>query len=785
MRTLEEYKKKRDFKKTAEPAVTVRKSKSKKLIFVIQEHHASHLHWDFRLEWEGVLKSWAVPKDPSLDPSTKRLAVEVEDHPIDYAKFQGTIPEGEYGGGEVFTWDKGFWIPKGDPDEGLRKGRLEFSLKGKRLHGDWVLVRTKRPTSGNKNQWLLIKRHDAYVEEGNSAEIIGSDETGSAKALKKRPKTSAKTEFEFIPPQLATLVDRPPTGEDWVHEVKFDGYRIQSHIERRSIRMLTRSGQDWTEKYSVIAKELQKLDVKSAIFDGEIVALDEQGRSHFQKLQNAMKAQDQRALRYYIFDLLYLNGEDLREKTLWERKDLLAEILEPHKKSVVLYSEHFDVEGEGFFETSCDMKLEGIVSKRLDSYYISGRNESWVKVKCKLQQEFVIGGFTEGQGTRVGFGALLLGVYERGKLRYVGKCGTGFDQNLLVDIKKKLKRIEVDDTPFEIGSPRGAGIHWVRPALVAEVNFSNWTDEGILRVPVFQGLREDKPAIEIHKEIPKKKATKPSEFSITHPDKIVFKKEKLTKLDLAKYYQEVAAFMLPHVVNRPLTLVRCPQGHYKSCFYQKHYQQGLPKEIFPVMVKEEKREQPYMAIDSEVGLTALVQMGALEIHLRNSRSDKLDNPDQFIMDFDPGPGVPWDRVIEGVLEMKEILEDLKLKTFVKTTGGKGLHIHVPIEPVYSWDQIKELTSTLAKEMTARNPDLYVYKMAKNLRHKKIFIDYLRNSSGATAIAPYSLRAKEVSAVAMPIEWDELEDLKSSNQFTLEKALKKIETRSRDPWQSYF
>lgn len=760
MNSLQEYKRKRNFKKTAEPIAALKKTKQKKLIFVIQEHHASHLHWDFRLEWDGVLKSWAVPKGPSLDPAVKRLAVEVEDHPIEYAKFQGTIPEGEYGGGEVFTWDKGLWIPKGDVDVGLKKGRLEFTLKGSRLHGAWVLVRTSR-SSGKKNQWLLIKRHDEYVEE-------------------------PKEKLGFIPPQLATLVERPPQGEDWVHEIKFDGYRVQAHFDKRSIRLFTRSGQDWTEKYPAIAKDIQKLKVESAIFDGEIVALDEQGKSNFQKLQNAMKSNDQKSLRYFVFDLLYLNGEDLREKTLWERKDLLAEILEPHKKSTVLYSEHFEVDGDGFLKASCDLKLEGIVSKKLDSTYVSRRTESWVKAKCKQRQEFVIGGYTEGQGSRVGFGALLLGIYENGRLKYVGKCGTGFDQNLLVDIKKKLKKREIEDSPFDLKSPREPRVHWVRPELAAEVNFANWTDEGILRVPVFQGLREDKPASEIHKEVPKEKRTKKSrELTLTHPDKIIYKKEKITKLDLASYFQEVSSFMLPHISNRPLTLVRCPQGHYKSCFYQKHYQAGVPPGIFPVMVKEDKREQPYMAVDSEEGLIALVQMGAVEVHLRNSRADKLDNPDQFVMDFDPGPQVPWQQVIDGVLEMKEMLEGLKLKSFVKTTGGKGLHIHVPIEPLYSWQQIKDLTATLAKEMVSRHPDLYVDKMAKNIRHKKIFVDYLRNSSGATAIAPYSTRAKELSAVAMPIEWSEVESLTSGNQFTLKKALDKVKKRQRDPWREYF
>jgi bifunctional non-homologous end joining protein LigD len=800
MRPLQEYDKKRNFRKTPEPSGKLKRSKKEQLIFVIQEHHASHLHYDFRLEWEGVLKSWSVPKGPSLDPATKRLAVEVEDHPIEYAKFHGTIPKGEYGGGEVFIWDKGTWIPKGDPAEGLKKGRLEFTLKGERLHGDWVLIRTKRP-GVSKPQWLLIKRTDEYAEEGNVAEVIGGEEAAREESVRTKPKkkvvpvkkvgkaskVSKSTVPEFIPPQLAQLVSEPPVGENWAHEAKFDGYRIQAHVNGSEVRLMTRAGNDWTEKYEPIVKALKKLKVKQAIFDGEVVLLNEEGKSDFQRLQNVMSQKELSSLTYYVFDLLYLNGEDLRPKMLSERKDILQNVLKPLKKSQVLFSEHFDVEGDSFLQASCDLNLEGIISKRLDMPYISGRAESWVKSKCKLRQEFVIGGYTEGQGLRKKeFGSLLLGVYEGGSLRYVGKVGTGFDKKLLQNMMKKVKALETKTSPFEIKEPRGKGIHWVKPELVAEIAFAQWTKDKILRVPVFQGLREDKPAEQIHAEKPKQvKSKSKSDLPITSPDKVLYPEEGITKEDLARYYQEVAIYMLPHVMNRPLTLVRCPEGKAKACFFQKHYSKGTSEDIHAVYVKEKKGKEPYMAIDTDSGLTALVQMGAMEIHTWGSREDKIEYPDQFVLDFDPAPNVPWDKVIEGVLEAKELLDDLDLIGFLKTTGGKGIHIQVPMEPIYDWDQIKDFTHTLAMELVSRFPDLFIEKMSKSERTSKIFVDYLRNARGATAVAPYSLRAKDISAVAMPIEWKELGFLKSANQFTLREALKKIESRKADPWKDYF
>jgi bifunctional non-homologous end joining protein LigD len=752
MNPLQEYARKRNFKKTKEPPDRLAAEKSKNLIFVVQEHHASHLHYDFRLELDGVLKSWAVPKGPSMKPSEKRLAVEVEDHPLSYANFTGRIPKGEYGGGEVYRWDMGTWEPIGDPHEGLKKGRLSFSLKGKKLKGEWLLIRTQR-SSGKKHQWLLMKRNDSAAME--------------------------KTSKNFIEPQLAFLVDHPPEGNEWVHEVKFDGYRIQAYVGGRSPKLITRAGNDWTAKYPPVEEALRKIKAKNTIIDGEVVAVDEKGRSDFQILQNAMNSKNMDNLLFYVFDILFLDGKDLRELPLMDRKEALKELLEPLGETCVRFVEALDVSGGKFLEKSCKLGLEGVVSKRKDGPYISGRHESWLKSKCKQRQEFVIGGYTDPQGARKGFGALLLGVYEDDQsLRYVGKVGTGFDVEIISGLIKKLQSLEQEESPFDEKSPRGKGLHWVNPKLVAEVSFSNWTQDQILRVPVYEGLREDKPSKEIHIE-------KVKTLEMSHKDKVLYEEEGLTKEDVASYYRQISEFMLPHIDDRPLSLLRCPNGSAEKCFYQKHYKEGSPEDIHCITVKEKTKTECYVSVDSEEGIQGLVQMGSLEIHAWNSREDSLEKPDQIVMDFDPGPGVPWKRVIEAALDFRGTLETLKLKSFVKVTGGKGLHVHVPIAPIYSWEQVQNFTKTLAIEMAERQPKIYVSEMSKKLRDKKIFVDYLRNTRGATAVAPYSLRAKAISSVAMPLEWEEIADLPSAAVFTLEKALAKIKKRKRDPWMDYF
>jgi bifunctional non-homologous end joining protein LigD len=764
---LKEYNKKRDFRKTREPGIKkALVKKNKKLIFVVQEHHARRLHYDFRLELQGVLKSWAVPKGPSLDPAHKRLAVQTEDHPLSYADFHGTIPEGEYGGGEVFIWDTGTWESlDADPLDALERGRLEFTLRGTKLKGKFILIRTKG-RDDKKNNWLLIKRHDEKVNSSQSKLQIGKDPWPG-----------------FIAPQLPKLVNATPEDEgSWLHEMKYDGYRMQAHIQNGIVHFYTRNGHDWSNKFPFLLKGVGQIPVTNAIFDGEIVALDEKGRSHFQRLQNSLKSKKDAGLRYYVFDLLFLNGKDLRQTPLLERKSLLEEILEDAPENIV-FSEHFMEQGRDFYQVSCEHDLEGIVSKMIDAPYASGRNDLWVKAKCTSRQEFVIGGWTEPKGGRSGLGALLLGFYEEGELRYAGKVGTGFDTKMLKYLKKILTPLERKTNPFKRNPPQNLkDQHWVTPQKIAEVSFANWTDEKILRAPVFVSLREDKAAKDIGLEVAADEKKLRLVTSISSPQKLLFKEEGITKKDVADYYQVIAPHMLPYFANRPLSLVRCPNGPEGTCFYQKHINGKVPPAFHTFAIKEGDGEGIYLSIDSVEGLLELVQLNAFEIHAWNCHRDHYLWPDQIVMDFDPGPEVQWSRVIEGAFELKELLEDLNLQSFVKLTGGKGVHIHIPIAPQYSWTQVKSFSHTLALELVSRHPESYTANMSKKMRKNKIFVDYLRNGFGATAVIPYSLRARSISSVALPLEWNELKNIKDPQEMTLKKVLTRLKKRKIDPWK---
>ncbi len=789
---LKKYSTKRDFSKTQEPSGArvskkIRAKRKNGAIFVVQEHHARHLHYDFRLELDGVLKSWAVPKGPSMHPEDKRLAVMVEDHPLDYASFHGTIPKGNYGAGEVYIWDSGTWEVLGDAHEGLEKGNLKFRLKGKKLNGEFVLVRASREKSSNK--WLLIKHRDEKAIEGTSAR---AEEMASQKM---RPrKMSAKTIKNwpgFIAPQLCLLVDSPPKEAKYVHEIKFDGYRLQSHLKDGTVKLFTRNGHDWTHKFERIAHSLADLDCENAILDGEAIVQDKEGKSDFGLLQMALSSENDKNIKLYLFDCLFLDGEDLRGLSLRERKERLKAII-PKKHQILQYSEDVGQDADWFFEIACKHNLEGIISKDSSAPYSKGRSNSWTKTKCIQRQEMVIGGYTTGKGNRSAeLGALLLGVYDHKKFRYVGKVGTGFNRQTLNELKQKVKKFEQAKSAFDLNSPQGKEIHWLRPKLVAEVSFSEWTGDKSLRHPVFVGLREDKSEKEIviEKSRPKKfwGSSIETDVKLSHPDKILFEKEQISKKDIADFYHTIADEMLPYLAERPLSLVRCPNGSSSQCFYQKHpgANQAPLAHLIDFKVKEKKKTETYITLNTCEGLGQLVQMNAFEIHVWNCHYQQLLNPDQIVMDFDPDSSVPFKDVVKAVFQMKKILDTLKLKSFVKTTGGKGLHIHIPFEPLYDWDQVKNFAKALADQMVAQNPELYLSNMSKEKRKGKIFVDYLRNGFGATAIAPYSIRAKETATVAMPLEWSELKRLKGSDQFTMKKAMLKIKTRTKDPWKDFF
>lgn len=755
--SLRTYGHKRDFKKTPEPSGKKRRKKPvSSLMFVVQEHHASHLHYDFRLEWDGVLKSWAVPKGPSLDPHLKRLAVQVEDHPLDYGRFEGKIPKGQYGGGEVYIWDTGTWIPKSSPAAGLKKGHLEFELKGHRLKGSWDLIRTR--FAGRSPQWLLVKRDDTYARQGYEAPVIGDKTTAH------RP--HSKEKFNFVKPMLALLVDKPPQGDQWLHEVKWDGYRIQAHLEGRSIKLFTRAGHDWTGKMSSLVKDLSRIDVQSAVFDGEVVVLDKGGRSHFQNLQNYFESDPSQKLTYVVFDLLMLNGEDLRSQPLKERRKKLKEILKGQRGGIHLSRQLKDVSSSQWGKLQ-KQGVEGVVSKNLESSYVSGRKGEWVKSKFLNRQEFVIGGYALGKGSRAAFGALLLGVYEKGQLRFVGKVGTGFDQKKIASLLRQLTKLKTKENPFQAGDPPRKDVVWVQPRLLAEVSFANWTHGLHLRAPVFVELRKDKPAPEVTSD----------SLLLSSPDKVLYPEEGITKLQVAEYYITMAERMRPYVENRLLALLRCPEGASGKCFFQKHL--NARSEAVAVFEKDAA-----LYVHDVRGVLELVQMGAYEIHARNSRAEAPAKPDQFVLDLDPGEGVSWDEVMATALMIRKDLEALGLPSFVKLSGGKGLHIHVPFQPGPGWEDVKHFTHQLVLNWEHRYPDRFVSKMSKKIRKGKIFIDYLRNSKGSTSVLPYSLRAKKKSSVAWPVSWAQLKKYKSGDAVSLSKALQLLKT-SRDPWANYF
>ena len=866
---LELYRKKRNFKTTPEPAGRVGKRRAKGLSFVIQKHRASHLHYDFRLELNGVLLSWAVPKGPSLDPADKRLAMHVEDHPLEYGDFEGVIPPKQYGSGTVLLWDRGTWTPVGDADAGYRQGKLKFTLDGEKLHGGWMLVRSHGGKYGGDKSWLLIKERDEHARTGADAHVVDTEPQSVASGrdldaiaadpervwqsnrsveenVRKGRVTRRKVGVaagkidgarkaalpDSMPAQLALLVDDAPDGDGWLHEIKFDGYRMLCRVSDGTCRMFSRNGKDWTDAFADIAAAVAKLPVTTAWIDGEVIVNDDRGRSSFQALQNVLSDESEARPMYYAFDLPYVDGHDLREAPLVARKDALRAVV--GKNALIRYSDHVEGNGPGFFAQACKLGLEGIISKRADSPYQAVRGRNWQKVKCNLRQEFVIGGYTEPQGSRQGFGALLLGVHDGKALRYCGKVGTGFNDAMLASLFAKLQKLAADASPF-VNPPTGAEgrrARWVKPELIGEVTFTEWTRDGTLRHPSFEGLREDKRARDVIREIPAHERAEtsapvsegaPAESAsgtkakpraraakttaapaaartggagkakgkadadtvagvvISNGAKLLFPEAGITKRGVAEYYAAVGDWIVPQLAGRPLTLVRCPNGWDKPCFYQKHANQALSEFIDRIDIREGATEQPYMMANSTSAVVALLQMGVLELHPWGSRAPKLGFPDRLVFDFDPDEALGWDKIVDAVHVLRKLLETLGLQCFLKTTGGKGLHVVVPIEPTLAWDPAKAFCKSVAELLVRTFPDRFTSKMTKSTRTGRIFVDYLRNAENATAIAAYSVRAKANAPVAMPIAWEQLKiDLRYAH-FNVGNVPALLRRRRKDPW----
>jgi len=800
------YNAKRDFKKTAEPKG--RKLKGKGDRFVVQKHDASRLHWDFRLELDGVLKSWAVPKGPSLDPEDKRLAMRTEDHPLDYGDFEGTIPKGEYGGGTVMLWDKGTWTPEPgkDPRKTIDEGHLHFTLDGERMKGEWVMFRLK-PKPGEKAEpWVLKKVSDEYAKPGDGDALVdeyqtsvttgrtmaeiasGTDVWRSNRGGQKggrAKKNSGQGPPPFQPPQLATLVDSVPTGSDWIHEYKYDGYRLLIATGDGAATAWTRNGKDWSDKFRALVRAAASLPA-GCLIDGEAVAVNAKGKPDFQLLQSTLKESKGANLAFYAFDLLVDRGEDIKKLPNIERKERLAALLEGVAPPII-YGDHVVAKGEALFNAICKEGGEGIVSKKASAPYRGGRTRNWLKVKCIQRQEFVVVGWSESDRRR-GFRSLLLGLREKGKLKYAGKVGTGFNTNMIEDLMERMKPLETDKPPLDVPRADRKGAHWIEPKLVAEIAFTEFTSDGILRHPSFIALREDKPATEVVREVPKKlsKSEKKGErataesfgITITNPERVIFPEDGLTKKDLADYYAEIQALMMVDAARRPITLIRCPQGRGKHCFFQKHDSGSMGEHVKHLPIKEKDGEiADYLYFDDVRGLLACVQMGTIEFHGWGSRIDKVEYPDRLVFDLDPDVGLDFAAVRSAAVRLRELLTDLGLKSFPLLTGGKGIHVVVPLDAKAKWDKVKSFAERFSRAVAEAEPERFTANIRKAQRKGRIFLDWLRNQRGATAVLPYSARAREGAPVAAPIAWEELDQYKGGNAFSIRDADRLIDRAS--------
>ncbi|PSJ39596.1 DNA ligase D [Allosphingosinicella deserti] len=856
---LETYNQKRDFAKTAEPRGTFDTlSWGEGHGFMVQKHDATRLHYDFRLELDGVLKSWAVPNGPSLDPADKRLAVRTEDHPLSYATFEGIIPKGEYGGGTVMLWDRGIWIPHPgkDPRKTLEEGHLHFTLDGERMQGEWIMIRMKgRPRDRGEN-WILKKVTDEHaggamalterfltsIKTGRTMQEIASE--AKAKELKSwlaglnpprarlgegdQPKAgrgpngtsgSSKPDVEttrgriappprrtaarspspskarggskaaalpaFREPQKATLADHVPSGSGWIHEMKYDGYRCLLAIAGGKAKVYTRSGLDWSDKFPEIVDAAASLEVGSALLDGEIVSLDDKGSSSFSALQQAI-SEGGRGLTLFLFDALEIDGEDVSSLPNIERKGRLATLVGEGKPPTLLYAEHIVGHGEELFQAMCAAGQEGIISKRADAPYRSTRTKTWLKIKCIQRQEFVIIGWTPSDAKARGFRSLLLAVNEGGSLRYVGKVGTGFSMALIQDLLAKFRPIEVKTAPTAVPRAEARGAHWVEPKLVCEIAFAEFTSEGVIRHGSFLGLRGDKPAREVVRELPQPIPEAPADtIKITNPERVIFPDANVTKQELVDYYRAVGALMMPWSANRPLSLVRCPQGRDKKCFFQKHNTGSFGKDVHQIGITEKNGgSEEYVFVEEVAGLIACVQMGTIEFHGWGSPIADIEKPDRLVFDIDPDEGLDFAETKRAARDLHRYLADMGLQSFPLLTGGKGVHVVVPLTPEAEWPQVKDFAQRFCIALATAEPERFTANLAKAKRKGRMFLDYLRNQRGATAIMPFSARAREGAPVSAPISWDELDDFQSGARFTVRDAallLERASSRALQGW----
>lgn len=814
---LKTYRAKRDFTATPEPSEGGVAHDSRRA-FVVQKHWARRLHYDFRLELDGTMKSWAVPKGPSFDPADKRMAVHVEDHPLSYNTFEGQIPEGHYGAGKVIVWDRGIWEAVGDARRGYRQGKIVFLLHGRKLQGRWALVRMKG-RSEKQDPWLLIKEKDEYARPASEfsvvdempgsvlddppdaprADEVPSDKKTAVKTRKSRTALPAK-----LIPQLATLTKKPPSDSaNWLYEIKFDGYRLLTRVASGKAALFTRNCNNWSDRLPQLVRQMNALKLPDGWYDGEIVVLDEQGLPDFQLLQNAFDTTHTSNVDYFLFDMPFCDGQDLRSVPLIERrarlKDLLVERLAgtgaKSGQPQIRFSETFDARGQDLVESACKLGLEGVIAKRKDAPYVSRRSGDWLKLKCSQRQEFVIAGYTPPQGARTGFGSLLLGVYDdTGTLRYAGNVGTGFDQARLDAVYQALQTNKASSSPFSAGTKIGhRNVQWVKPELVAEVSFAEWTKSGHVRQAVFHGLRSDKPAREITRETAHSTETSMARASslqplldqqkITHPERVIDPSSKTTKGDLVRYYALVAPLIMPHLSGRPVSFLRAPEGVNEQMFFQKHVDAGQMVGVRQLSRELDPDHEPLMEIAKDRGLLSAAQMNVVEIHTWNAVKTAIDRPDRMVFDLDPGKGTGWSSVQEAALLLQVFLTELELVPFVKTSGGKGLHVVVPLQRRYDWDTVKDFSHQVVDHLARTFPDRFTAKSGPRNRIGKIFIDYLRNGFGATTVCAWSARARPGMAVSVPLSWREVESLSGPDRWRVANIHERLDV-GNDPWNDY-